>query len=1076
MQEYSEDILVQKSIASFLKEELGWESIYAYTKEIFGENGTLGRKDKIQSIAPFYLSKALHKLNTWLQDVKNADGIILEAMQLLESYDVALSPLERNRHKYEIIRNGISLSCIDLHGEKRQEKLIFLDFKNVDDNSFVAVRELEITHLPYTCRADIVCFVNGIPLIVIECKNVGLPLRKAYEDNICRYKSSVPKLFDANAIILLTDGVDSKIGALSSEFEHYYPWKRLHEDDDATKADITTMLKGVLQKDVLLDMIENFVLYDDSSGTIHKILARNHQYLGVNAAFDIIKNREAKKGKLGVFWHTQGSGKSYSMVFLTEKVLRKIGNEFTFLICTDRDDLDNQIYETFAGCRAVDPKDKSTRAVSGKHLKEILSLHKSYIFTLIQKFNQTVDTKNPYSARNDIIVISDEAHRTQYGELAANMRDALPLSSFLGFTGTPLFADDGITERFFGDIVSCYNFQQAVLDGATVPLHYDARGEKLAITINDINERIAAVLEDMKATDPDAQEKLERELGRDYHVITASKRLNAIAKDLTEHVTTRFESGKAMLICIDKLTCVRMYNSIMYVWKKHMEKLRREALVETDEQELIRRKRQIAWMESTIIAPIFSECPTDISRFTKAGLDVVEHQERMRTGFVMEKNGVQSYLSMDKAFKKREHPFRIAIVCAMWLTGFDVKSLSTLYLDKHLKAHTLMQAIARANRVDKEKANGFIVDYCGILKQLRAALAMWAGQSNDSIEGDPTPHGVDVVEKMQEAVTLLRSFLTKQQVDLDASIIKIEAALGLTKAALVGVVINDVKEAINGDDATRKEFGILCRNFFLLWRDCLTERDRIRHLIPFRDITNRIYISIQADRENADIATILHELQKVVDEAIGELPSQTPTEVREPYDISKINFKRLVAEFAKKPRKRTVVISLADAVAKRLQYMLAKNPLRTNFQERYEIIIDGYNKEKDRQTIEQTFSQLLDLVGDLEDEDKRAMRLGLPEEALPFFDKLCKENLSKKDYEVLKKVAGTLLEQVKASITKIPHWKENKTTRDQIYTTLYDLLYSEKTGLPDSYSIEERKEKAEEVFNLVYLSFGNWAA
>ena len=307
-----------------------------------------------------------------------------------------------------------------------------------------------------------------------------------------------------------------------------------------------------------MDIFENFIVFDDSSGKTVKIIARNHQFLGVNRAIRALETRQERQRKLGVFWHTQGAGKSYSMVFFTRKVHRKLGGNFTFLICTDRDDLDRQIYNTFAGCGLADNDKDPCRASSERHLKRLLGQHKAIIFSLIQKFNK--DTI--YSQRDDIIVITDEAHRTQYGTLALNMRNALPNASYIGFTGTPLFKDDEITRRVFGDYVSTYDFQRAVEDKATVPLYYDPRGDKLGLATHELNERIAAKLEELETDDIDVQQRLEKELKRDYHIITAKKRLEQIARDFVTHYSKAWESGKVMLVCIDKLTCVKMHNLI----------------------------------------------------------------------------------------------------------------------------------------------------------------------------------------------------------------------------------------------------------------------------------------------------------------------------------------------------------------------------------------------------------------------------------------------------------------------------------------------------------------------------------
>ena len=495
-----------------------------------------------------------------------------------------------------------------------------------------------------------------------------------------------------------------------------------------------TLLKGVCDRRNFMDLLENFIVFDDSSGEIRKILARNHQFLGVNRAIEAVQDRKAREGRLGVFWHTQGAGKSYSMVMFTRKVHRKLGGNFTFLVLTDREDLDTQIYKTFAGSGVVDHDRDPCRATSGVHLSQLLGEHKSHVFTLIQKFNKDVDPEEGYTKRDDIVVITDEAHRTQYGTLALNLRNALPNASYIGFTGTPLFKDDEITRRVFGEYVSTYDFQRAVEDNATVPLYYDARGDKLGVAIGDLNERIAEKLEEFETDDIDVEQRLEQELKRDYHIITSGKRLDQVARDFVRHYSKAWETGKAMLVCIDKVTCVRMHGLIGKYWDERITELEVEISKTNDEQEEIYLRRQVGWMRETRTVVVVSEEQGEVDKFRKWDLDIIPHRTLIKEGIELpvamrqrpEFRSMQR-MPLDEAFKEAEHPFRVAIVCAMWLTGFDVPSLSTLYLDKPLKAHTLMQAIARANRVSEGKNNGLIVDYSGILKHLRQALATFAG-------------------------------------------------------------------------------------------------------------------------------------------------------------------------------------------------------------------------------------------------------------------------------------------------------------------------------------------------------------
>jgi type I restriction enzyme R subunit len=932
------------------------------------------------------------------------------------------------------------------------------------------VRELWVRGDLYRRRADIVGFVNGLPLIFIECKNIHKDLKTAFEKNYSDYRDTIPHIFHHNAIVMFGNGEKAKIGSITSKWGHFHDWKRLAEDEPGV-VDMETLLKGVCNKRNLMDIVENFTLFDESSGEPKKILARNHQFLGVNRAVESVRERKVRQGKLGVFWHTQGAGKSYSMVMFTRKVHRKLGRNFTFLVLTDRDDLDTQIYKTFAGCGVVNHDREPCRATGGKQLGSLLGQHKSYVFSLIQKFNQEVDPDEGYTRRDDIIVITDEAHRTQYGILALNMRNALPKASYIGFTGTPLFTDDEITRRVFGEYVSTYDFQRAVEDKATVPLYYDARGEKLGIAIGDLNERIAEKLEELETDDIDVQQRLERELKRDYHIITADKRLDQIARDFVQHYAAAWETGKAMLICIDKVTCVRMYNRITTYWKERIAELESERSSCPDEQEEVYLKRQIDWMRETRAAVVISEEQGEVEKFRKWDLDIIMHRKLIKDGIDLP-DGMRSLpqfrnmqrMELDEAFKEERHPFRIAIVCAMWLTGFDVPSLSTLYLDKPLKAHTLMQAIARANRVNEGKNNGLIVDYCGILKNLRKALATFAGTQPGGPGGmtDPAKPDEELLADLAEAIAFVRAFLKKRDASLDDVIGK----TGFERNA----AIVRCKEVANENDETRKRFEVMCREVFKKFKACINVQGVNSHRAD-RNAINIVYKNLQQDRDRADISDIIRQLHQVVDEAIETTPDRIG-EDQKPYDISRIDFDKLKQEFERSPSKRTTVQSLKQAIEAKLRRLLQQNPLRTDFQKHYEEIVAEYNREKDRVTIERTFEALLKLVQELDEEESRAFREGLDEESLAIFDLLKKQDLSASDIKRIKDVAIDLLETLKAEKLRIDQWRDKESTRDAVRVTIQDFLWSDETGLPiDSYTEDDVQVRTDEVFRHVFWAY-----
>ncbi|MEZ6030771.1 MAG: DEAD/DEAH box helicase family protein [Hyphomonadaceae bacterium] len=553
--------------------------------------------------------------------------------------------------------------------------------------------------------------------------------------------------------------------------------------------------------------------------------------------------------------------------FLRRKVRRKVEGTFTFLLMTDRQDLDSQIYKTFVGTGVVE-KD-APRASSGADLERLLKENHRYVFSLIHKFNQDVDPKKPYSERDDIIVISDEAHRTQAGRLARNMRLALPNAAFIGFTGTPLFTQDEITRRIFGDYVSQYNFKRSEEDGATVKLVYENRGEKLGLAHADLNERMAERIEQADL-DPDQAALLDKLLGKDYEVVTADERLDKIAADFVEHCAARWESGKSLFVCIDKITCARMLQRIEPRWKAKASAVRAafaakqaEAAAESDQafrsalaDQASKLEKQADWLDETIVEIIISEAQNEVGDFRKWNFDIIPHRERMKKGFEVPGG---DRVDVETAFKDPKHPFRVAIVCAMWLTGFDVECLSTLYIDKPMKAHTLMQAIARANRVYPGKDHGLIVDYNGMLKSLRSALAQYALGDDGAGSGEIVAPIEERVQALIEATEATESHLR---------------GLGFDPAALLGAKgfarikgLADAVEAVYSSDAGKRRFEIMAREVFNRFKALLVEPSAWA-FAERHDNIEAIYKKLTERRDTADVTALLKELHRIVNEAI----------------------------------------------------------------------------------------------------------------------------------------------------------------------------------------------------------------
>ena len=1041
---YSEDSLIQEAAANLLHDELEWETVFAFDNEVLGENGTVGRTSHKEVILLRYLRSALRKFNSWLTPQQEE-----EAIKKIKSHVSTASLMQTNEEKYKMIRDGIEVSCTKPDGTPATRKAKVIDFNNPQKNSFIAVRELWIKGAYHKRRADIIGFVNGLPLLFIELKNHYVDVSEAYNNNYSDYLDTIPHLFFCNAMIMLSNGMTAKVGTLGSKFEFFHEWKRLKEED-AGNVELPTMLRGICKKENFIDLIENFILYDHSDGNTVKILARNHQYLGVNEAVQAYKERKLRDGKLGVFWHTQGSGKSYSMLFLSQKIKRKFEGTPTIVVLTDRDELNIQISDTFENCGLLEGKAEKYMAKSGSDLVEKLNGNPSYIFTLIQKFN--TKPQKPILPDHDIIIMSDEAHRSQYGLFADNMNTLLPTASKIGFTGTPLLSSDKITERTFGGYVSIYDFQRAVEDKATVPLYYENRGDKIeAIKNPEINEKILEAIE-AADLDPEQQEKLEREFAKEMHILTAEPRLDAIAKDFVNHYTDLWTSGKAMFVCLNKVTCVRMYNLAQKYWAEKIVEVE-NAIKTATQQEAMELQRKLAWLKETEMCVVVSQEQNEIKTFKKWGLDIIPHRKKM------EKR------ELDKEFKKSENPFRVVFVCAMWLTGFDVKSLSCLYLDKPLKAHTLMQAIARANRVSVGKSNGLVIDYVGIVKALRKALADYTINKEHEGGEDPTIDKEKLLEKILEIISRAKEFLNEhgfnlqELIDCKANTFKrIELLLKAADCVCVNVEVKKTFETYASELLRLIKF--VCKKDMEPW------------VFEAKDAIEAIYKELQKKRKHADNTDLMVEINKIVSDYIT-IEEKSGGEASRRFDISKIDFDLLRKEFAKNNRKNLILKDLDALVKERIERLLRQNPTRVNFYERYKQIIEDYNNEQNRASIEETFDELMKLANSLSQEEQRYVREEFQnDEQLAIYDMMFEDNLSANDIKKIKEVSVELLEKIKSTVATIDHCFDKEEGQASVKIIIRDLLYQE---LPDSvfgnYDVYQRK-----IYDYVSTRFSNFVA
>ncbi len=838
------------------------------------------------------------------------------------------------------------------------------------------------------------------------------------------------------------------------------------------------MVRGTCDPARLLDLAENFVLFKEGKGGLTKLVAKNHQYLGVNNAIEAVRrireNHPAERpfryasgisegasgGRLGVFWHTQGSGKSYAMVFFSQKILRKLPGNWTFLVLTDRDDLDDQIYKNFADTGAVTEPEGSVRAADGEHLKQLLREDHRFLFTLIQKFHNRRDDPPgrlypKLSDRADIIVMADEAHRSQYDTFALNMRNALPRAAFIGFTGTPLMAGEEKTREVFGDYVSIYNFRQSVEDNATVPLYYENRIPELQLINPDLNADISRALEDAELDE--AQESaLEREFAREYQLITRDDRLEKIAEDLVLHFMGRGQRGKAMVVSIDKATAVRMYDKVRKYWQIQLAYLRAEP--ETgDSAEREDLKARIAYMEETDMAVVVSQSQNEIEDIKKKGADITPHRQRMNKE------------DLETKFKDADDPFRIVFVCAMWMTGFDAPACSTIYLDKPMRNHTLMQTIARANRVFGEKVNGLIVDYIGVFRDLQKALAIYGSASGGSVqEGDlPVKDKQALVDMLKAALDEATGFCTSLGIDLT----QLREAEGFEHIRH----LDDAVEAILVNDEAKQKYLSLAANAARLYKAILPDlaanafagqahlfgvlADKIRSLAP-----------------SADIGDVMGAVEDVLDKSVAAeayvIQASTKTQTlqdAEPgadwVDLSQIDFEALKQRF-EQGRKRTEVERLRAALSGKLRQMIRLNRTRMDYYSRFQRMIDEYNAGA--ASVEATYAALIKFAQSLAQEEQRGIAEQLSGEQLALFDLLTKPEikLTRKDQVQVKKIARDLLDTLKAE-RLVLEWRKRQQSRAAVRLAIEQAL----DQLPDRYTKDLYEQKCEAVYQHVYDSY-----
>jgi len=857
---YSEDSLVEQP-AIQLFAELGWVTLVA-SDEVLGAEGTLGRETKSEVVLAVRLRKVLVQLNPALPvEAVNA------AVDELSRDRSAMLPTAANRELWALMRDGVKVSVPDLaRGGLKVERVKVVDWDDPAANDFLLVSQMTIVGQLYTCRPDLIGFVNGLPWVVIELKKPGVPAKQAFDGNLTSYKhaqNGIPALFWSNALLIASNGTDSRVGSLTADWERFFEWKRIEREDEPRRVSLEVMLRGLCEPSRLLDLVENYTLFSEHKSGLTKIIGQNHQFIGVNNAIRaMLKAREEGHGRGGVFWQTQGSGKSFSMVFFAQKVMRKIPGNWTFVVITDRVELDEQIAKTFAACGAVSDAQVS-HAQSGAQLRELLSGNNRYVFTLIHKFQ----TAEMLCDRRDVIVLTDEAHRSQYDTLALNMRAALPNAMFVAFTGTPLIAGEERTREVFGDYVSIYDFQQSVEDGATVPLFYENRTPELHLDNPDLNDDIYDLIENAELSD-EAEKKLERELGRQYHLITRDDRLDTVAQDIVKHFLGRGFQGKAMVVSIDKATALRMYDKVRKYWPKTPSPQSSPASGRGDEREI-----QSLTPDDTDMAVVVSPGQNEIEQMAKLGIDIVPHRKRMNDG------------RLDEKFKDTNDPLRLVFVCAMWLTGFDAPSCSTVYLDKPMRNHTLMQAIARANRVYPGKQSGLIVDYANVFVSLEKALAIYGKGGSGEM---PVRDKKALADELRYAVNDANVFCMEHGVFLAE--IENQPTAHFAQAG----AIQKAADSLMAPEAIKRDFLALEALVSSLYRAVKPDPVAIE-FVQRCGCLAAIAQCIRTVTEPPDISHIMKGIQDLLDESIGAEPFKIRqrTAGYGNIDLSKLNNHRL---------------------------------------------------------------------------------------------------------------------------------------------------------------------------------------
>lgn len=1036
----TEDDIEQAILDKLKKEEYDYNIIRCDPNPEKKEdlNDGTGRTSKTDCILPDVLKQSLVSINP---DI--LEPLIDEKIKELSSNFDGSDLDDVNYNLYNKIRNGIKLTVVK-DGVEDFEFIKLIDFDHPEKNTFTAVSQMWIQGRYNWRRPDVLIFVNGLPLVFIELKNSIVKVEEAYNKNLKDYLKDIPNLFAFNQICVLSNGLETKLGAFNSTYEFFFEWLKVDSEKEKINrkaieeegVSINYFIEGLLKPERLIDYIENFILFNNQKT---KIIAKNHQYLGVNNLIESVNNREKLQGKLGVFWHTQGSGKSYSMVMFARKVKRKINGNFTFLIITDRDDLNTQIHKNFVRTEVIGPKDEC-EPKNGEQLRNYLTKNKEFIFTLIQKFRYDKGKQYPVlSERNDIIVLVDEAHRTQYKDLAENMRIALPNANYIAFTGTPLLGSKRLTNQWFGNYVSEYNFAQSVEDGSTVPIFYDRRVPEVGLTNDFLDDDIVEIIEDENLNE-DETRALENSSSKILEVIKRDDRLDKIAQDIAYHFPRRGFLGKGMVVSVDKFTAVKMYDKVQFYWNEEKRKLMNERNTAKNEDERKKITSILDYMNNVEMAVIISEDATEEEKFNAQGLDIKKHREKMNEITVDGKD-------IESRFKDPNDKLQLVFVCAMWLTGFDVPNLSTLYLDKPMKSHTLMQAIARTNRVYPNKSCGLVIDYVNVFKFMKKALSDYATGDTDLYPAKDVKYLVDLLNQCVDEADM---FLYDLGIDIKKII----------EDSSVFDKLEDLRKAYNiivEKEEDKEKFKVLTNTMVNLYEASKPQIFEMNWKNEKFSALDYLHGLLHNTIDDEKIRRAKVRLEQILDSSVT---SNTASDNNDGYvihrskviDLSKIDTEKLKDEIKQAEYKAIEIDDLKEYLEKALESMINKNCTRIKFSERFKNIIDRYNAGGTEN--EEYYEQLVKFVEELQKEQERARTEDLTEEELEMYDLLIKgKKLSKAEEQKVKLAAKNLYKKLTTERDNllVVDWYKDEQPKLKVKHAIEDSLNND---LPESYDKE----------------------